>query len=67
MRLFYGGYGGIAAEIQRNRSTISRALKRNAGPTGYKPAATHKQARTRQCGITGALQVLDVISVTNKS
>ena len=41
--------GRIAAELQRNRSTISRELKRNAGPTGYKPAAAHKQARARQC------------------
>ena len=29
--------GRIAAELQRDRSTISRELKRNIGPTGYKP------------------------------
>jgi IS30 family transposase len=40
----------IAAELQRDRSTISRELKRNGGPTGYKPALAHKQARSRQCG-----------------
>ena len=39
----------IAAELQRDRSTISRELKRNAGPSGYKPALAHKQARSRQC------------------
>ena len=39
----------IAAELQRDRSTISRELKRNAGPTGYKPTLAHKQARARQC------------------
>lgn len=39
----------IAAELQRDRSTISRELKRNATPSGYKPAAAHKQALTRQC------------------
>ena len=38
----------IAAELQRDRSTISRELKRNAGPSGYKPALAHKQARARQ-------------------
>jgi IS30 family transposase len=39
----------IAAELQRDRSTVSRELKRNGGPNGYKPAGAHKQARTRQC------------------
>ena len=39
----------IGAELQRDRSTISRELKRNAGPTGYKPALAHRQARSRQC------------------
>jgi len=39
----------IAAELQRDRSTISRELKRNAAPSGYKPALAHKQARARQC------------------
>jgi len=38
----------IAAELQRDRSTISRELKRNAGPTGYKPAAAHNSACARQ-------------------
>jgi IS30 family transposase len=40
----------IAAELQRDRSTISRELKRNATPSGYKPALAQKQARARQCG-----------------
>ena len=40
----------MTAELQPDRSTISRELKRNGGPTGYKPAFAHKQARTRQCG-----------------
>jgi IS30 family transposase len=35
--------------LQRDRSTISRELKRNGGPTGYKPVVAHKQARSRQC------------------
>lgn len=39
----------IAAELQRDRSTISRELKRNAAPSGYKAALAHKQARARQC------------------
>jgi IS30 family transposase len=39
----------IAADLQRDRSTISRELKRNATPSGYKPAAAHKQARALQC------------------
>ena len=39
----------IGAELQRDRSTIARELKRNAGPHGYKPAVAHKQARARQC------------------
>ena len=38
----------IAAELQRNRSTISRELRRNATASGYKPAAAHKQAIVRQ-------------------
>ena len=39
----------ISAELQRDRSTISRELKRNVGPSGYKPAAAHAKARLRQC------------------
>lgn len=39
----------IAAELQRNHSTISRELKRNSGDAGYKPAAAHMQAHARQC------------------
>ena len=39
----------IARELQRDRSTISRELKRNGGPRGYKPAVAHAQARSRQC------------------
>jgi IS30 family transposase len=45
----------IAAELQRNPSTISRELKRNAGPAGYKPAAAHSCARARQCERRNAL------------
>jgi transposase, IS30 family len=40
--------GRIAAELQRNHSTISRELKRNIGPNGYKPVVAHQKARTRQ-------------------
>ena len=40
--------GCIAAELQRNRSTISRELQRNAGATGYKPAQAHDKALARQ-------------------
>jgi len=39
----------IAAELQRDGSTIFRELKRNGGPSGYKPALAQKQARVRQC------------------
>lgn len=46
----------IAAELQRNRSTISRELKRNAGTAGYKPAQAHACARTRQCDRRNARQ-----------
>ena len=46
----------IAAELQRDRSTISRELKRNAGPSGYKPALAQKQARARQCERRNAYQ-----------
>ena len=38
----------IAAELLRSPSTISRELKRNSCPLGYKPAMAHKAARTRQ-------------------
>ena len=38
----------IAAELSRNRSTISRELQRNAGSTGYKPAQAHDKALARQ-------------------
>jgi IS30 family transposase len=41
--------GCIAAELGRSCSTISRELQRNAGPSGYKPAQAHDQARARQC------------------
>jgi len=40
---------GIAGELQRSRSTISRELRRNASSVGYKPAAAHAKARARQC------------------
>lgn len=49
------GLACIAAELQRNRSTISRELKRNAGPSGYKPVAAHTCARARQCERRNAL------------
>lgn len=48
--------GRIAAELLRDRSTISRELKRNAGPEGYKPALAHSQARERQCQRRNAKQ-----------
>lgn len=38
----------IAEELNRSRSTITRELKRNAGPKGYRPAKAHSKARTRQ-------------------
>lgn len=38
----------IAAELLRSPSTISRELKRNAGPALYKPALAHATARARQ-------------------
>jgi IS30 family transposase len=46
----------IGAELQRNRSTISRELKRNAGEAGYKPVAAHARARARQCERRNAKQ-----------
>ena len=48
--------GCIAAELQRSRSTISRELKRNIGPAGYKPVAAHKKARARQTERRNAAQ-----------
>jgi transposase, IS30 family len=45
----------IAAELRRNRSTISRELQRNTETTGYKPAAAHCKARARQCERRNAL------------
>lgn len=38
----------IAADLHRHRCSISRELKRNAHPQGYKPAQAHDQARARQ-------------------
>ena len=38
----------IAAELMRSPCTISRELKRNACPQGYRPAQAHKAARARQ-------------------
>lgn len=46
----------IAADLQRDRSTISRELKRNATPGGYKPAAAQKKARALQCQRRNARQ-----------
>ena len=46
----------IAAELRRDRSTISRELKRNAGEAGYKPVAAHTRARARQCERRNAKQ-----------
>ena len=43
------GLGCIAAELGRNRSTISRELQRNSAATGYKPALAHDRAVARQC------------------
>jgi IS30 family transposase len=43
------GLARIAAELQRDRSTISRELKRNRGSNGYRPVAAHDRARARQC------------------
>ena len=40
--------GRIAAELNRNRSTISRELQRNSAPSGYKPAHAHDRALARQ-------------------
>lgn len=40
--------GCIAAELGRNRSTISRELQRNSAPSGYKPAYAHDRALARQ-------------------
>ena len=40
--------GCIAAELGRNRSTISRELQRNSTSAGYKPAYAHDRALARQ-------------------
>ena len=40
--------GCIAAELGRNRSTISRELRRNSAATSYKPALAHDKAFARQ-------------------
>ena len=45
----------IAAELQRDRSTISRELKRNAGTASYKHNLAHKHARAHQCERRNAL------------
>ena len=46
----------IAAELNRNRATITRELKRNAGPQGYKPAKAHERARACQSARRNARQ-----------
>ena len=49
---------GIAAELGRSRSTITRELQRNAGPRGgYAASTAHTQARTRQCARRNARQI----------
>jgi transposase, IS30 family len=40
--------GCIAAELRRNKSTISRELRRNRAASGYKPAHADDKARARQ-------------------
>ena len=40
--------GCIAAQLHRNRSTISREIQRNSAATGYKPARAHDRALARQ-------------------
>lgn len=40
--------GCIAAELGRNKSTISRELRRNSAPAGYKPSCAHDKAVARQ-------------------
>lgn len=40
--------GCIAAELRRNKSTISRELQRNSAASGYKPAHADDKARARQ-------------------
>lgn len=40
--------GCIAAELGRNRSTVSREIQRNSAATGYKPALAHDKALARQ-------------------
>lgn len=45
----------IAAELLRSPCTISRELKRNACPVGYKPAQAHQTASRRQTQRRNAL------------
>jgi transposase, IS30 family len=47
----------IALELKRSPSTITRELKRNASPAGYKPAAAHKMACTRQTERRNAVEI----------
>ena len=48
--------GCIAAELGRNRSTISRELQRNSGAAGYKPSQAHGKALARQSDRRNARQ-----------
>lgn len=50
------GVARIAAELARDRSTISRELARNAKAGGYKPGFAHDLARKRQCKRRNARQ-----------
>ena len=45
----------IAAELERDRSTIFRELKRNGGPSGYKPLVAHKREPAR-ASASGAMR-----------
>jgi IS30 family transposase len=46
----------IASELCRSPSTISRELKRNSCPSGYRPALAHQSARSRQTQRRNALE-----------